>query len=466
MDRQPRSVLIIGSGVFGLGTAWALAKRPVFADTAITVIDCGDGRFPPPDSASVDSSRIVRADYADSDYTALATAAQAQWRKQGDDDVGGQGRYSESGLVLTADRPGATGVRPWDYVQKSHENVVAYAANNGYPADRIRTLASQDAISKHLGTGGRAGDWGYLNTLSGWADAEKGMKWLYERVKATGRVEFVDAKVSRLETRGDRVVGARLADDNVLEGDIVLVAAGAWTGELIDLRGRAEATGHVLGYIDLTDEEFSIMAKQPAVFHMTSGLFIIPPGGKELKAARHDFGYVNPQLVHDALPLSPSSKREPIVISRPATTRDGGGGGGFPAEADADLRRAFKCLAPVEGLESRPWTRTRICWYSDTKDGHWLVDWHPGWKGLFIATGDSGHGFKFLPVLGEKVVDCLLGEGGDLGLKWRWREVENADEGREVNGTFNRLETRDSSRGGAGGMVLEEELRKTSSGSG
>ncbi|EGX93231.1 sarcosine oxidase [Cordyceps militaris CM01] len=463
----PSSVLIVGSGVFGLSTAWTLTQRPEYAATKITVVDdasaCG-GEFPPLDAASVDSSRIIRADYADPDYAALAAVAQAAWRRQGDDDLGGQGRYSESGLLLAADHP-ATATKAgkltgMDYTKGSWRNVARIAREAGHPPDRVRTLESAEALREHLGTPGRPGDWGYLNTLSGWADAGEGMRWQYRRVKATGRVDFVDARVTELVTEGKRVVGTKLASGDILRADLVFVAAGAWTGALIDLRGRVEATGHVLGYIDITQAELDTLSRQPVVLNLTSGLFVIPPRDRVLKVARHSFGYLNPVTVPSALPLSPAAPRIPIVASLPVTARSGGPGR-LPAEADADLRRAFGDLVPLRGLEGRPWRETRLCWYADTRDGNWLVDYHPGWEGLFVATGDSGHGYKFLPVLGDKVVDCIEGRGGALGSKWTWKQVPEGDRvGRETNGRFQGLITEDGSRGGSPGMILEEELGK------
>lgn len=52
----PSSVIIVGSGVFGLGTAHALATRDEFKNTSITVLERVD--FPAPDGSSIDSSRI------------------------------------------------------------------------------------------------------------------------------------------------------------------------------------------------------------------------------------------------------------------------------------------------------------------------------------------------------------------------------------------------------------------------
>ncbi|PTB68972.1 FAD dependent oxidoreductase [Trichoderma citrinoviride] len=459
MSRPPRSILIIGSGVFGLSTAWALTKRSSFEHTAITVVDDARGAsFPPGDSASVDSSRIVRADYADPDYAELAALAQKEWRKQGDEELGGQGRYTESGLLLAANESAGPKMSGMGYTRSSWENASRIARKSGQ-ADKIRLLETTADLQRCLGVDGHPGDWGYVNGLSGWANAREGMLWMYERIEATGRVSFVDAQAEELVTEGKRVVGARLDDSRVLSAEVVFVAAGAWTGSLIDLRGRVEATAQPLGYIDISEEEFQVLAKQPVVLNLSTGLFIIPPQSRVLKAARHSFGYLNPVLVEKALPPSPSEERRPIIVSRPLTQRDGSRNAkALPADADEALRQALRDLSPVKGLDTRPWRETRLCWYSDTSDGNFLADWHPGWEGLFVATGDSGHAYKFLPVLGDKLVDCMAGTGGRLGAKWKWKKEAASEAGREIDGKFKGLVTMDGSRGGRPGLILQEEL--------
>ena len=47
----PKSVIIVGSGAFGLSTAWALCRNPEFTYTSITVVD--RQTFPTPDGSSV-----------------------------------------------------------------------------------------------------------------------------------------------------------------------------------------------------------------------------------------------------------------------------------------------------------------------------------------------------------------------------------------------------------------------------
>lgn len=468
----PSSILIVGSGAFGLSTAWALATRPDFAATRITLVDrvtsLKDGDLPSSDAASMDSSRIVRADYADALYARLGVEAQKAWRGE----LGEDGRYSESGLLVV----GEEGSKGMAYVRGSLANVMDIAREQGY-ADRIVEVGTGEELRALLGTAEKPGDWGYLNKTSGWADATRGMEWVLGKVKATGRVNFVGGTVERLvrDDAAGRVTGVKLRDGAVLEADLVVVAAGAWTSALVDLRGLVTATGHVLAYMDLSDEEQAALADMPVVLNLGSGLFVIPPRNNVLKAARHAFGYLNPVDLPAAGLLPKQVPRETDGRAEDGAGvagRDGGGSTirisaprtavdaepiGLPLEAETDLRRSLRQFIPVEALHDRPFTSSRICWYSDTPDGDFLVDYHPAWKGVFVATGDSGHAYKFLPVLGGKIVDCIAGRGDEaVRRKWRWREGKVS----VVEGVA-AVVTEDGSRGGSPGKILERELART-----
>lgn len=69
-------------------------------------------------------------------------------------------------------------------------------------------------------------------------------------------------------------------------------------------------------------------------------------------------------------------------------------------------------------------TTSRICWYNDSFDNNLVIDHVRGRKGLMVATGGSGHAFKYLPVVGKYVVDVLEGvEKGEALKKWAWRSL-------------------------------------------
>lgn len=54
---------------------------------------------------------------------------------------------------------------------------------------------------------------------------------------------------------------------------------------------------------------------------------------------------------------------------------------------------------------SGPITKSATCLYSNTPDTHFLVDLLPGHRNVIVAAGFSGHGFKFIPVIGKILVD-------------------------------------------------------------
>jgi len=451
----PKSILIVGSGVYGLSVACSIAQHDAFSECSITVVDRSDPSnpnvFPSPDAASVDTSRIVRTDYADEDYAELAMEGQVDWRQRAKHtDLGAEGRYHECGFVVVGDEAPdvideeLTGM---GYARSSYEKVLSLTSRHPEHFKDVRVLPDVDAIRTRLGTGGVSGTWGYVNEGSGWADPCAAMAWLLQKVRDTGRVSFVSGTVDSLERDGGAVTGALLNDGRVLSADLTIVAAGAWTGGLVDLSGQVTATGQVLGYISLTQEEQERLDSMPVVANMTTGIYVIPPKDRVLKVAQHAYGYVNP-VSASPLPSSPKSPASSSVISLPMTQFTNPSIRCIP-ERDADrLRRALGEIVP--GLADRPFMKTRLCWYSDTLTGHPLIDYHPGWKGIFIATGDSGHCFKFMPVLGDKILDCIMGRCPiQFRKKWAWKTPSPT------------VVTRDGSRGGEPGLKLADALAST-----
>jgi len=53
--------------------------------------------------------------------------------------------------------------------------------------------------------------------------------------------------------------------------------------------------------------------------------------------------------------------------------------------------------------------------------GHHRIARHPRRPTLTVATGGSGHGFKFAPVIGPIIADAVLGIDHPLATKFRWR---------------------------------------------
>ncbi|MBI3760698.1 MAG: FAD-dependent oxidoreductase [Chloroflexi bacterium] len=75
----------------------------------------------------------------------------------------------------------------------------------------------------------------------------------------------------------------------------------------------------------------------------------------------------------------------------------------------------------IPDLASAPIVYTRLCLYSDTWDGHPWIDRDPAREGLTVATGGSGHAFKFAPLLGGLIADVVEDIPNALRDKFRWR---------------------------------------------
>ena len=456
-----------------VSTTLALLESPRYDGTEITLLDPflptvdvdddggdgdgdgdGDGgqEIQNPHAASIDSSRIIRPDYASLAHARLAAGAQERWRGGfgGGGGIGGSGDvdvdvdvYRESGVVLTMGKKGS------GYVEGAMRN--AHALGMG---GKVRVLEGEGEVGEVLGTGGKGegvGEKGYVNWGSGWADAGRGMRGMMglvmERRRRRGGVGFRRGRVERLLFRGcegggrRRVVGARLEGGEEVRAELTVVAAGAWSGGLVDLRGRVEATGQVMAYVGISGEEKEKLERMPVLLNLSTGFFVIPPvwdpvaGGWVVKVARHSYGYANPTLV--------KPEGEDIVASLPAARFSP-----IPFEGEEALREFLGQVIPW--LDKRPFSGTRICWYADTPTGDFLIDYHGEFDGLFLATGDSGHGYKFLPVLGERIVAAVERRlENELAGLWRWKEKSLPFKG-----------TEDGSRGGVMVMRLDEELMK------
>jgi glycine/D-amino acid oxidase-like deaminating enzyme len=57
-----------------------------------------------------------------------------------------------------------------------------------------------------------------------------------------------------------------------------------------------------------------------------------------------------------------------------------------------------------------PLRASAVCLYTNTPDFHFLIDFHPAYSQVLMASPCSGHGFKFSSVIGEILAE-LLTEG-------------------------------------------------------
>lgn len=79
----------------------------------------------------------------------------------------------------------------------------------------------------------------------------------------------------------------------------------------------------------------------------------------------------------------------------------------------ADMRaRAVQLFPRLTG----PLVQAKTCLYSVTPDEHFVIGPHPLHRQVQIACGFSGHGFKFVPVVGEILADLAVAGSTELPI--------------------------------------------------
>jgi D-amino-acid dehydrogenase len=202
------------------------------------------------------------------------------------------------------------------------------------------------------------------------------------------------ARSAELDRRGDDVVGV-LVDGQRLASDMVLVAAGPWSSELIDPTGRWIPIRHRWGVVvevELASGPSHVLeeAEIGAVIGTQSA------GAPDAEEPRQDAA--DEELVDFS--LVPSSGATAVGSTFLAREPD-------PATwIEPILTRA---TAFVPGVADAPIRGTRSCARPQSTDGRPLVGRVPGGRGLFICAGHGSWGISTGPASARLVVDEILG---------------------------------------------------------
>jgi len=78
---------------------------------------------------------------------------------------------------------------------------------------------------------------------------------------------------------------------------------------------------------------------------------------------------------------------------------------------DHEIREMRDHIAELVPALNGPCLYSATCMYSNTPDQHFVIARHPDSENVTVACGFSGHGFKFVPVVGEILADHAI-DGG------------------------------------------------------
>jgi monomeric sarcosine oxidase len=364
-------VIVLGVGGVGSAALYHLARRGIRA--------IGIDRFNPPhDRGSTHGhTRVIRqAYYEHPNYVPLLRESYREWfdleahleRKL----------LYQIGLLEIGPADGA--VVP---------NVLSAAAQYQIP---VESLNAAQVESRWPGIHVSRDLIGVFEPAAGYLLVEDCVQAHLDAARTAGAELLTDTEVVRLTT-SDQSAIVRTSDGIEIEASKVILAAGAWTAEQFTKLGIPLAVRRKsLFWFANNDERYAVDSGLPVfLFELPNGIFYGFPKLDErgVKFAEHSGG---------------RTVADPLTVDRT-----------IDAVEQRRLVEVMSRLLP--GVSSRV-TNHAVCMYTMSPDEHFIVDRHPELPNLVFAAGLSGHGFKFVPVLGRALADLALDGGTELPIEF------------------------------------------------
>lgn len=360
--RRTWEVIVIGCGGIGSAAAYWLARRAGAGVLAIEQFHLGHDR-----GSSQDHSRIIRRSYHNPDYVALIDPAYEAWREI-EAESGVRILVTCGGLDL--ELIGTTGV-------KDLSHCASAMAANGIPYEQL------DAAELMY----RWPQFRFTDPVRGLYQADGGL--VDARTANAVHVALARAHCATiregLAVRSLRSVGDAVevvTDDGVFTAGHVVLAAGAWTGNLLADLGidwRLTVTQEQVTYFgtphlrEFTPDRFPIW-----IWRDQEEFYGFPIYGEVATKAGQDVG-----------------GRETTAETR-------------SFEPDGATRERL-----VRFLEARiprflgPELYTKTCLYTMPPDRHFVLDAAPGHPRITVAA-DAAHAFKFAALFGKILSQLAL----------------------------------------------------------
>jgi sarcosine oxidase len=361
MTVSDAEIAVVGAGLAGASAAHALTRRGAH----VVLLE----QFEPAGvwGASHGRARIFRMAYRDPLYVHLAQVALPLWREL----------EQETGVdVLTL--TGAV-----DHGEPAAlAGLVSFLRDADEPCETITAAAARQRWP------GMTFDGDVLHhPHAGRLDAEAAVHAFLTAARACGAQVLTGTGVERVQVQAEDDVRLHCAGGDVVRVRQVVVAAGGWTAGLL-----AGVPGLDLPRLRVTQEQPALFAPLEApwpsfIHHRAAitgephhGIAVYGLGGTEgVKVGFHGTGRE----------VDPAHRR------RDAADID-------PAELDALTDYARRWLPGVDVAR----VRAQTCTYTSTVDDDFAI----GRVGpVTVATGFSGHGFKFGPAIGHLVAGHVLG---------------------------------------------------------
>ena len=354
-------VIIVGLGAMGSAAAYHLAKQ----GKRVLGLD----RFSPPHTfgSSHGETRIIREAYFEHPlYVPLVQRAYELWADL--ERASGQRLFVQTGGLMIGRAEGVVvggAKRSAEQHHLQHEMLSSAEVRRRFPG--LQPAEEMVAV------------W---EPRAGILFPERCIEAHLSLARQHGATLLADAPVVKWQPNGDGVsVFTAKAE---LSATYLVLSAGAWLTSLVpDLKLPLTVERQMLFWFE-PGAERNLFHPSSCPIHLwewTAGRFFygFPDLGTGVKIARHHEGEITApdNACREVKPEEVAAMRNIILRKF------------LPKAADGLLRNATVCL------------------YTNTPDGHFLIDHHPSHPQVLIASPCSGHGFKFSSAIGEVLADLI-----------------------------------------------------------
>lgn len=281
----------------------------------------------------------------------------------------------------------------------------------------VDTISSADDVRKicpQFSDGEIPGWKGYFCRYDGWVHSADALRAVYQEVVAKGVKVFLGEQAGSVreivyegeEGENRKSVGIRTSDGHFHAASLVIVAVGAAANKIVPEVGRrVAAKSWAVAHVRLTREETARLKGIPVTYERERGFFFEPDVKTNLlKLCPMGGGYVNTNA-------ETGVSEVPEGVSR----------GWVPLEDERKMRELLRQTLPY--LADRPLVEKSLCWFADTADSDFIIDYVPDTSNsVILLSGDSGHGFKMFPIFGRWVLNLLNESTGIQSVeRWRWK---------------------------------------------
>jgi monomeric sarcosine oxidase len=378
MSREaPFDLVIVGLGVMGLATAYqAVRANPALRVLGLEQFDLMHDR-----GSSHGESRLTRQAYSEGlAYVPLMLDAHREWDELGR--AAGEQLLHRSGVL---------------YVSSDAEGEVIRGAKRSadtFSLPGVSVLSGAQVRAQFPGTLAADGEVALHEAGGGWLAADKIRSALHRLSVERGAVFRFNTAVGGWRALPDGTVAVSVAEGRQeVVGKSLVLTAGAWTQRFVpglELHPRRA----VLSWFEVEEAFVEERRRGPG--------FMMERAGHEFiygfPASQHDGRWLLKCAWHYAPNLTHQTSPEPDC-DPDAVRRD-------VSEAEvAGVERAIKSL--FRGIGKR--VKSKTCMYNNSHDCDFVIDALPGFRNVVVASGFSGHGFKFAITVGKIVAGLAQG---------------------------------------------------------